>query len=455
MNTVNPPNLPSLPVALEKLAERIRQIPSATKWQRVVQPVANETLLLAWLAGGEGVRLYWSCRESELEFAAQDVALRMVINTPADLVECQQQLHAIFKDDPQISFYGGMAFSDDANDHWPGFAGGELLLPRYELINENGYLLLVCNLYYDGSHTSEKEREQILARLPTLLPYPYFPRKMPTAGVVDNTPNWEQWQQSTHSALAAIAEGRVDKVVLAREQTLQLHDTLCPWSMLWYWQQQTPHTYRYGYTNSAGETFYGASPERLYRRHGSKVMSEALAGTTPRGDSLSEDEQLASALLNDDKNRHENALVLRAIYDVLSQCGQQVDPSADMELVKLSRIQHLRQRITATINEDVTDAQLLSLLHPTPAVGGLPQRESIRLISELEHFPRGWYAGPFGMIGEDRAEFAVAIRCARVLDKTLKLYSGAGIVPGSDIAAEWRELDSKLWTVQSILGVVQ
>ena len=47
------------------------------------------------------------------------------------------------------------------------------------------------------------------------------------------------------------------------------------------------------------------------------------------------------------------------------------------------------------------------------------------------------------------------LKIMRVLDKTLKLYSGAGIVPGSDIAAEWRELDSKLWTAQSILGVVQ
>ena len=78
---------------------------------------------------------------------------------------------------------------------------------------------------------------------------------------------------------------------------------------------------------------------------------------------------------------------------------------------------------------------------PHAQVGGLPRRAALSAISR-ESFDRGWYAGPFGAIGPDDAEFCVAIRSALVTASAVYAYSGAGIVSGSD---EDEELSPSTW----------
>src|SRR5690606_13237925 len=97
------------------------------------------------------------------------------------------------------------------------------------------------------------------------------------------------------------------------------------------------------------------------------------------------------------------------------------------------------------------DADLLRGLHPTPAVGGVPRDRAMAFIASRENFDRGWYAGPVGWISSDAAEFAVAIRSGIVDGDTLALYSGAGIVEGSEPAAEWGEIEQKM---SNFLGVL-
>ena len=99
----------------------------------------------------------------------------------------------------------------------------------------------------------------------------------------------------------------------------------------------------------------------------------------------------------------------------------------------------------------MSDAQLLTALHPTPAVGGTPRRKALAYLREHEPFSRGWYAGACGLISDDVAEFAVAIRCMLLTGDTLRLYAGAGIVAGSEPAAEWQELDDKLANLLGLL----
>ena len=113
-------------------------------------------------------------------------------------------------------------------------------------------------------------------------------------------------------------------------------------------------------------------------------------------------------------------------------------------LLKLARKQHLYSAVNVLLKEDVTDGSLLDRLHPTPAVGGYPTENALSEISRLEPFDRGWYAAPVGWISADEAEFAVAIRSGLIHDKTLSLYSGAGIVPGSKPEEEWQEIEHKI-----------
>ncbi len=119
--------------------------------------------------------------------------------------------------------------------------------------------------------------------------------------------------------------------------------------------------------------------------------------------------------------------------------------------MKLTRRQHLWTPIEGHLHVHVDDADLLSRLHPTSAVGGEPTTEALRYIAELEPFDRGWYAGPLGWIARDSAEFAVAIRSGLVDGARLALYSGAGIVPGSTPQSEWDEIENKISDFVNVL----
>ena len=68
----------------------------------------------------------------------------------------------------------------------------------------------------------------------------------------------------------------------------------------------------------------------------------------------------------------------------------------------------------------------------------------------LEPFSRGWYAGPVGWISHDAAEFSVAIRSALVNGRFAYLYSGAGLVKGSNPFSEWEEVDQKIGDILAI-----
>jgi menaquinone-specific isochorismate synthase len=75
----------------------------------------------------------------------------------------------------------------------------------------------------------------------------------------------------------------------------------------------------------------------------------------------------------------------------------------------------------------------------------------MQFIEENEPFVRGWYAGSVGYLSHEKAEFCVAIRSALVVEQTIHLFAGAGIVPGSQADHEWLELDKKLSTLLTLL----
>uniref|UniRef100_A0A9I9E777 Chorismate-utilising enzyme C-terminal domain-containing protein n=1 Tax=Cucumis melo TaxID=3656 RepID=A0A9I9E777_CUCME len=89
--------------------------------------------------------------------------------------------------------------------------------------------------------------------------------------------------------------------------------------------------------------------------------------------------------------------------------------------------------------------EILSMLHPTPAVCGWPTEEARDFIAETEVFDRGMYAGPVGWFGGGESEFAVGIRSALVKRGLGALiYAGTGIVKGSNPSSEWDELELKI-----------
>ncbi len=178
-----------------------------------------------------------------------------------------------------------------------------------------------------------------------------------------------------------------------------------------------------------------------------------MAGTRPRGATKDDDDALRASLLTSDKDQREHAYVRDSIEAVLNAYCESVTVDQEASEMRLARGRHLVSRVTGVLSTPVSDFELVEKLHPTPAVGGHPTATAVSVIRDLERFDRGWYAGPVGWVGRDAAEFAVALRCGLVSGNQLSLFSGAGIVKGSEPDLEWQEIEQKIVDFVNVIGL--
>ncbi len=163
-----------------------------------------------------------------------------------------------------------------------------------------------------------------------------------------------------------------------------------------------------------------------------------------RGASDSEDEQLADALTQSNKDADEHRLVSQFVVDALGPFSARVSARGP-EVVRFTNIQHLATSVDAELAEPAADVlTLAAALHPTPAVGGWPREAADALIDELEGMERGWYAGAVGWIdGRGDGELALALRCGLLWEDGARIYAGVGVMPDSDPARELEETELK------------
>ena len=253
------------------------------------------------------------------------------------------------------------------------------------------------------------------------------------------------------SAIAAIERGEFHKVVLARTVTLDVEvDTVAVLDLL---RRRNPTCAVFAF-NVDDSTFLGATPEELVTLDGARLHTTALAGTAPRGDSSDTDGRLAAGLLASAKNRSEHRFVVEGITGALTGLGL-VDPAPkEPDVLTLSRVQHLRTPISATVQRRRTGAsdmdvvRAAGVLHPTAATGGAPTGSALGFIADHESFTRGWYAAPVGWCDlEGNGEMGVALRSALVEGGRVHLFAGNGIVADSDPADELQETSLKLRAV--------
>ncbi len=253
----------------------------------------------------------------------------------------------------------------------------------------------------------------------------------------EDLPSKTSWVQLVEQALSHIQQQSFDKVVLARQTTLQLREPVDPYSLLRYLCHNAKRATCFLLETAPGHAFVGATPEKLYTREGNSLVVEAVAGTKPLG-SEGEKELLAS-----EKERREFGFVKKFIQERLAPYCDQFSWEDDRVLAT-TRVQHLYNRFSAVLRREISDADLVALLHPTPAMAGLPQKEALEHLKNHEPFERGWYAAPIGWISPDSANIAVGIRSALITPSELQLFAGAGIVEGSNPDKEWNELELKI-----------
>ncbi|MGY6500181.1 MAG: isochorismate synthase [Acidimicrobiales bacterium] len=257
-----------------------------------------------------------------------------------------------------------------------------------------------------------------------------------------------EWCAALEAGRSRLDDGPLRKFVFAREVVIETDRPLPRSAILGRLRRSFPSCF----ITSVG-SMVGASPELLLSRRGDIVRSRPLAGTAGRSPDPTVDARLAAGLLASSKDRHEHQIVIDMVHDTLLPWCSYVDIEPEPSVVAMANVQHLATYLEGRLTTPAASAiELVTALHPTPAICGTPTDLALDVIRELEGLDRGAYAGPVGWIdGAGNGDWAVGIRSAEIAGTTARVFAGVGVVSDSDPEAELAETRNKLQAMLSAL----
>ncbi|CAA9399401.1 MAG: Isochorismate synthase @ Menaquinone-specific isochorismate synthase [uncultured Nocardioides sp.] len=265
----------------------------------------------------------------------------------------------------------------------------------------------------------------------------------------DGALNSEAWMSVVADAVARIAAGELEKVVLARDLVATCDEPVdVRWAL-----RELARDYSMCWTFHV-DGLFGATPEMLVRRERGLVTSRVLAGTIRRTGDEERDAALAGTLARSSKDLEEHEYAVRSVADALEpHCSSMNVPEVPFVL-HLPNVMHLATDVAGVVHDaaTVSSLQLAEALHPSAAVGGTPTAPALALIDEIEGMDRGRYAGPVGWIdAAGDGEWGIALRSAELDSSTVRLFAGCGIVADSVPEAELAESQAKFVPVRDAL----
>jgi para-aminobenzoate synthetase component 1 len=200
----------------------------------------------------------------------------------------------------------------------------------------------------------------------------------------------------------------------------------------------------------------GASPERFIKKIGDRLTSQPIKGTIRRGQTADEDRQLSAQLLNSEKERAENLMIVDLVRNDLARSAETGTVRVD-ELFGINSFRQVFQMIStvsATLRADCSWTDAIRNAFPMGSMTGAPKIRSMQLIDDVESSRRGLYSGALGYITPDNDyDFSVVIR-SLLYDARQQYASfsvGSAITYDADPAQEWDECLLKAQAIRSVL----
>jgi anthranilate synthase component 1 len=218
----------------------------------------------------------------------------------------------------------------------------------------------------------------------------------------------------------------------------------------------SPHMFYLKFTQE-GKAYrlLGASPELLYRQRQGEMESFPLAGTTRRGKTPEEDQQLVRALLSDPKEIAEHNMLVDLHRNDLGRVARfgSVKVRRIFDIKKFSHVQHISSEVVGLIDprEDMFSA--LAASFPAGTLSGAPKIESMKIIDRIENEARGPYGGAVGHFGfNGDCTFAIPIRTIFAVDDKAFIRASGGVVYDSTAENEYAEIQNKLAATKKALA---
>ncbi|MGX7051538.1 isochorismate synthase [Leuconostoc palmae] len=268
-------------------------------------------------------------------------------------------------------------------------------------------------------------------------------RKSLVINKIDKDSDWVHRVQQLIKILNA--DDNFKKVVFGRQKTIEFNEKVQIYRLMEVLKNQH-NSYRV-VLKKGDEIFFSATPERLVKLSKfNQVETAAIAGTITRGKTSFEDLLLEEKLLSSRKNLREHQYVVSQLSKQLKKIATTLTVPSKPVILKNQQVQHLYTPIKAQLNSISHVVDLVNLLHPTPALGGLPKILALDYIKKNEQYPRGLFASPVGYsIEKESGEFVVGIRSMLINQKRhiATVFAGAGIVKDSIALEEYNETELK------------
>jgi anthranilate synthase component 1 len=279
---------------------------------------------------------------------------------------------------------------------------------------------------------------------------PSVPRGVGTRGPLKRLPTRDEHLGRVARAQEHIREGDVFQVVIAQRATrptsasaVELYRAL---------RRVNPSPYLF-LLELGDLALVGSSPETVVKCSGHRAELNPIAGTIAPG------EDDAVALLASEKDRAEHTMLVDLGRNDLSRvCAPgSVRVERFMDPERYSHVTHLVSEVVGKLRDGVTPFELLRACFPAGTVSGAPKVRAMQIISELEGYRRGIYAGAVGYCLPQQRELdtCIAIRTLWLRNGVAHLQAGGGIVADSDPAAEHEECLAKLRALEAAIELAE
>ena len=252
----------------------------------------------------------------------------------------------------------------------------------------------------------------------------------------------EEYNRAITSIREQIADGNTYQVnYTARYQsefkgsTRTLYRQLCK-------KQRVPYA---AYIETDEWSVISLSPELFFRKKENRLLMRPMKGTARRGRTLKEDRKLARELLNSEKERAENLMIVDLLRNDLGKVCEAGTVAVSQPLVveRYETVLQMTSRIEGIARKDLSFRELMKAVFPSGSVTGAPKLRTMQIIQRLEKSPRGVYTGCIGFVSPEETVFSVAIRTAVIQDGKLEMGVGSGILYEADASREYEECKLK------------
>ena len=250
---------------------------------------------------------------------------------------------------------------------------------------------------------------------------------------------------------AQLVSGTFRKIVLARCADEETSEAIAPLQLFHRACMLYPRMFIALVSTSKSGCWLTATPEILLEGKSETWRTIALAGTMKlEGDQLNGE---GESLRWSTKNIQEQRIVATYITECLERFTGDFHEEGP-RTVRAANLVHLRSDFTFSLPDNQHLGDLLHTLHPTPAVCGLPKRDTFEFITHNEHTPRRYYSGFMGIL-DPAAEthLYVSLRCMNIEGNRYHLYAGGGLLKDSQKELEWAETEAKLETMRRCIAI--